>query len=100
MVFHERSGSGFDGAAGLVAARVMARVNRDAEYEAANRLAPVAGARLLVVGFGPGLGVERLAADGATFVGGVDPSGVMLRAATRRNADAVAAGRVELLRAT
>ncbi len=52
---------------------------------------------MLEIGFGPGLGVQRLAAlvpQGQ--VAGVDSSPVMLEAASRRNAAAIAAGRVEL----
>jgi ubiquinone/menaquinone biosynthesis C-methylase UbiE len=54
--------------------------------------------RVLEVGFGPGLSVAR-AAELATAgrVVGVDHSALMLRQATRRNARAIRAGRVELL---
>ncbi len=54
--------------------------------------------RVLEVGFGPGLSVERaaeLASSG--MVVGVDHSELMLRQASRRNARAIAAGRVELV---
>jgi SAM-dependent methyltransferase len=56
------------------------------------------GDRVLEVGFGPGLAVAR-AAERATAgkVVGIDHSEVMLRQATRRNARAIRAGRVELL---
>lgn len=54
--------------------------------------------RVLEVGFGPGLAVERAAelASAGTVVG-VDHSEAMLRLASRRNAEAIRAGRVELL---
>jgi len=54
--------------------------------------------RVLEVGFGPGLSVA-LAAERATEgkVVGIDHSRLMLRQATRRNARAIRAGRVELL---
>lgn len=54
--------------------------------------------RVLEVGFGPGLAVAR-AAELATAgkVVGIDHSELMLRQATRRNARAIRAGRVELL---
>ena len=55
--------------------------------------------RVLEIGFGPGVAVARAAAD-AAFVAGIDASEVMLRQASRRNAAAIAAGRVELARAT
>src|SRR3954447_4153909 len=53
-------------------------------------------ARVLEVGCGPGVAVEAAAAcatDG--YVCGVDMSPVMVKQATRRNAQAVAAGRVD-----
>ncbi len=53
--------------------------------------------RVLEIGFGPGLAIEmaaRLARTGKVV--GVDHSEVMLRQASRRNAAAIAAGRVEL----
>ena len=53
--------------------------------------------RVLEIGFGPGVAIEALAArvtEGVVF--GVDHSEVMVRAARRRNARAVAAGRVVL----
>jgi ubiquinone/menaquinone biosynthesis C-methylase UbiE len=54
--------------------------------------------RVLEVGFGPGLAVAR-AAELATAgkVVGIDHSELMLRQASRRNAEAMRAGRVELL---
>ena len=54
--------------------------------------------RVLEVGFGPGLAVSHLAALAtAGKVVGIDHSELMLREATRRNAGAIRAGRVELL---
>ena len=53
--------------------------------------------RVLEIGFGPGVAIEALAdrvTEGVVF--GVDHSEVMVRAASRRNAAAVAAGRVVL----
>lgn len=57
--------------------------------------------RVLEIGFGPGLAIAELsrrAADG--HVWGIDHSDVMLRQATSRNAAAIAAGRVTLVRAS
>jgi ubiquinone/menaquinone biosynthesis C-methylase UbiE len=54
--------------------------------------------RVLEVGFGPGLAIERaaeLASSGKVV--GIDHSRLMLRQASRRNARAIAAGRVQLL---
>ena len=56
--------------------------------------------RVLEIGFGPGLTVAELARAGAGHVYGIDHSGVMLRQASRRNAAAIRAGRVTLIRAS
>jgi SAM-dependent methyltransferase len=53
--------------------------------------------RVLEIGFGPGLairGIARLAAQG--YVCGIDHSEVMVRQASRRNAQALSSGRVDL----
>lgn len=53
--------------------------------------------RVLEIGFGPGIAIRELsrrATHGLVY--GVDHSEVMVRQATRRNADAVRAGRVDL----
>lgn len=53
--------------------------------------------RILEIGFGPGLAVEKLiprVTDG--LIAGIDFSRVMVAAATTRNAEAVKAGRVKL----
>jgi ubiquinone/menaquinone biosynthesis C-methylase UbiE len=56
--------------------------------------------QVLEIGFGPGLAVAELARVGAGHVYGVDHSGVMLRQASRRNAAAIRAGRITLMRAS
>jgi ubiquinone/menaquinone biosynthesis C-methylase UbiE len=58
--------------------------------------------RVLEIGFGPGLAVAELSrrVGDAGHVDGIDHSEVMLRQATRRNAAAIAAGRVSLARAS
>ncbi|HEY1749987.1 MAG TPA: methyltransferase domain-containing protein [Caulobacteraceae bacterium] len=87
----------FDGAAGAFVAWVMARANRAAEAEAIERLAPAADHHVLVIGFGPGVGVRLLAARmTAGEVVGVDPSTTMARTAARANRAAIAVGRVAL----
>jgi ubiquinone/menaquinone biosynthesis C-methylase UbiE len=53
--------------------------------------------RVLEIGFGPGLAIRelsRIAVDG--YIGGIDHSELMLRSATRRNADGLARGVVDL----
>ncbi len=56
------------------------------------------GDRVLEVGFGPGLAVARVAElTSSGKVVGIDHSELMLREARRRNAEAIRAGRVELV---
>jgi SAM-dependent methyltransferase len=60
-------------------------------------LAVSPGDQVLEVGFGPGVAIAYLAAQTpAGHVAGVDISAVMVAQASRRNAEAIAAGRVEL----
>jgi ubiquinone/menaquinone biosynthesis C-methylase UbiE len=58
--------------------------------------------RVLEIGFGPGLAIAELSrrVGDSGHVNGIDRSEVMLRQATRRNASAIAAGRVSLSRAS
>jgi SAM-dependent methyltransferase len=56
--------------------------------------------QVLEIGFGPGLAIAELVRVGAGHVYGIDHSGVMLRQAARRNAAAIRAGRVTLVRAS
>ena len=57
------------------------------------------GERVLEIGFGPGIAIQAIAARLAGGqVLGVDHSAVMVHQATRRNARAVAEGRVRLIR--
>jgi SAM-dependent methyltransferase len=56
--------------------------------------------RVLEIGFGPGLAIAGLVRAGAGHVYGLDHSGVMLQQASRRNAAAIRAGRVTLVRAS
>ena len=55
--------------------------------------------KVLEIGYGPGLAVAELVRNGAGHVYGIDHSAVMLRQASKRNADAIEAGRVTLLQA-
>ncbi len=90
--------STFDGVSGWIAARVMARMNAEAEAEAVARLAPAPGTRILAIGFGPGVGLEALLARPVGHVVGIDPSAVMHRVAGERNREALARGRLTLVR--
>lgn len=91
----------FDGLFGRIAAPVMVRKNRDAEIEAVQMLAPPEGAKILVIGFGPGLGIAELFQQVAGVeVVGIDPSDVMMKEATKRNSSFIADGRLQLVRTT
>ncbi|MGW5670133.1 class I SAM-dependent methyltransferase [Micromonospora sp. NPDC003776] len=86
------------GMPGRVGGAIMARGNTEQERWAVDRLAPPAGAHLLVVGHGPGVGLA-LAADRVGPTGrvvGVDPSATMRELAAARCSDAIAAGVVEV----
>lgn len=90
--------STFEGVSGWLAARVMARMNAEAEAEAVERLAPAPGSRILVIGFGPGVGLAALLDRPVGHVVGVDPSAVMQRTAADRNRQAIADGRLTLVK--
>ena len=83
------------GALGRVAGRMMASRNGPAYAWLAELLQVAPDDRVLEVGYGPGLGVERWAGQGAA-VGGVDLSEVMQAQARRRVRNAARAGRVDL----
>lgn len=91
----------FDGVFGAFGGRIMVWMNGSAETEAVDRLDPAPDARVLAIGFGPGVGIARLVdrvQDG--YVLGIDPSAAMVAQAARRNRAAIAAGRASLQRAT
>lgn len=82
---------------GRLAGRIMASRNRETEQEAVEALAPEHRDAVLVLGFGPGVGIELLA-DAVPYgwIGGVDPARPMVRAAAARNRGGVARGQVRL----
>jgi len=81
---------------GAVSGLLMARNRYDDEW-IAEVLDVQPHDRVLEVGFGPGVGIALMAKRATKGkVAGVDPSEVMLIQATRRNARAIHAGRVEL----
>jgi SAM-dependent methyltransferase len=90
------------GPAGRVTAWEMAHrpSNRQRSRWAVSLLDIQPGDRALELGFGPGVAIAALARAGAAHVYGVDHSGVMLRQASKRNAAAIRAGRVTLIRAS
>jgi trans-aconitate methyltransferase len=95
--FHHPSGL-----LGRLVGRIMATRSSNVERNrwAVDQLAVRPADRVLEIGFGPGVALEALVArvtGGA--VHGIDHSDVMVRMATRRNARAVAEGRLRLSRA-
>ena len=89
------------GAAGRVTAWEMAHrpSNRQRSRWAVSLLGVQPADQVLELGFGPGVAIAELARTGAGHVYGVDHSGVMIRQASKRNAAAIRAGRVTLIRA-
>ena len=86
----------FDGPLGWLERLVAAR-DADAQVEAAELLAPQPGERLLVIGFGSGLGLKVLGEANADLaIVGVDPSAAMARAASARNKALISAGKLRL----
>lgn len=78
----------FDGPLGLVAGRVMVRQNAPAELEAIDELAPAPDDSVLLIGFGPGVGISALLPRlPSGRIGGVDPSWAMNVLARRRSRD-------------
>jgi ubiquinone/menaquinone biosynthesis C-methylase UbiE len=92
------------GTAGRIAGRVMAHrpSNRQRNRWVVSLLDVQPTDRILEIGFGPGLAIAELRrrVGDAGRVDGIDHSDVMLQQATRRNAAAIAAGRVSLHRAS
>jgi ubiquinone/menaquinone biosynthesis C-methylase UbiE len=90
------------GAAGRVTGWEMAHrpSNRQRSGWVVSLLGVQPADQVLEIGFGPGLAVAALVRAGAGHVYGIDHSGVMLRQASRRNAAAIRAGRVTLIRAS
>jgi ubiquinone/menaquinone biosynthesis C-methylase UbiE len=83
------------GRLGWLVGHLMAVKNRERSEWVLSRLDLDEEDRVLEVGFGPGADIKR-ASHRAGYVYGVDPSDVMVEQARRRNAVAVAAGRVDL----
>jgi len=90
------------GAAGRVTAWEMAYrpSNRQRSSWVVSLLGVQPAEQVLEIGFGPGLAIAGLVRAGAGHVYGIDHSGVMLRRASSRNAAAIRAGRVTLVRAS
>ncbi|MDQ6908926.1 MAG: class I SAM-dependent methyltransferase [Chloroflexota bacterium] len=85
------------GPLGQLVARLMRTGNAPLNLWMVGLLAVGPQDRVLEVGFGPGVALAALlarASDG--FVAGIDLSGLMVRRARSRHADAIAAGRLEI----
>jgi SAM-dependent methyltransferase len=81
--------------AGLIMARRRSNVARSEWTISLLDLEPAD--RVLEIGFGPGVAVQRIAANAPDgFIAGIDHSETMVRAARRRNAEAIRRGRVDL----
>lgn len=92
-----RQFSGPSGPLGRVAGGFMARMNGPLNDWAVELLELSPRDRVLEVGYGPGLAIERIAARTRQgLVVGVDHSELMRRQAARRNRAGLDAGRVEL----
>jgi len=85
------------GVLGWLGGIIMARANRRHAEWAVKLLDVKSHERALEIGFGPGVAIALLA-EAAGSVAGIDPSEKMLRLANRRNAMAIALGRVDLRR--
>jgi trans-aconitate methyltransferase len=91
------------GPVGRVVGRVMATRSSNVQRNrwAVDQLDARPTDRVLEIGFGPGVAIEALVARVTEgVVHGIDHSGVMVRMAGRRNADALAEGRLHLTQAS
>ncbi len=83
------------GVFGRLGGVVMAKLNQPCAAWVVDLLDVRGTDSVLEVGFGPGVGIQLLAAS-AKYVAGVDPSPEMLGQATVRNAQAIHCGQVDL----
>lgn len=85
------------GLLGRIGGVILAQEKRDFFPWVIEQLAAQPGDQVLEVGFGPGVAISHLVKQAvAAHIAGVDYSEVMLQQASRRNAAAIAAGKVEL----
>src|SRR5262245_15282236 len=90
-----------EGILGRVGGFIMARANQRTAISTIDRLDVMPDDSVLEVGFGPGVGIRLLAQAVVTGrIAGVDCSEEMVAQATARNAQAIAARRVDLRRAS
>ncbi len=95
---HDRSQFAYPrGFAGRVVGHFLAIANAWMAEVAGQMLELGPGARVLEIGFGPGVAIHAIARDAPTAtIGGVDPSEVMLHQAVQRNRVAISRGQVDL----
>ncbi|WP_437762171.1 class I SAM-dependent methyltransferase [Sorangium sp. So ce281] len=85
------------GLVGRLVCAIMAWENRERNEWAVKQIDVQPTDHILEIGFGPGLAIRDMASLASRgLVAGVDPSEVVVREARKRNAGAIAAGRVEL----
>lgn len=85
------------GVLGRLGGLILARTNRDFAQWVIHLLEIQPDEKVLEVGFGPGVGIEILAAAVSTgYIAGVDYSKEMVEQARARNAKAIEAGSVQL----
>lgn len=80
---------------GVIAGWLLAVKNRGRSRAVLERLRVGAAARVLEIGFGPGVDLRRVS-ERVASVAGIDASEVMLAQASRRNRGAIEAGRMDL----
>jgi ubiquinone/menaquinone biosynthesis C-methylase UbiE len=85
-----------EGAAGHLAGHAMWLANARANRLAVKALAPGSGEHVVELGCGPGHALRDILTQEVARVTGIDHSAVMIAQAARRNAPAVAAGRLAL----
>jgi ubiquinone/menaquinone biosynthesis C-methylase UbiE len=89
------------GILGWLAGQLMALKNAPMNRLAVELLDVQADDRILEIGFGPGTAIQMIAEKTpAGFVAGVDPSGVLVRQASKRNRQVIRSRRVELRQGT
>lgn len=84
------------GVLGRLGGIVMARTNPSCASWVIALLQICGSDRILEVGFGPGVGIQLLAATPSVHVDGIDASQEMVQQATARNSVAIRRGRVDL----
>jgi len=86
-----------EGVLGRLGGIVMAKMNQPCAAWVIDLLKIRKSDRVLEIGFGPGVGIQLLAAAApSAHIDGIDPSQEMLEQATARNAEAIDRGQVGL----